>query len=309
MILRPAVDPELGLAPANLPVGASRFELDGVRGRFRAHVFRSQNATENADLLVVLPGAGRNADDYRNVWLETAMRRDLVVLALEFSERSYPLAAYNLAGTVRNLQYSKPEFERINKRSRVVRLNDDPFTAEAQTDQTQWLFTDIEQAIEHVCGVLGLNQARFDVFGHSAGAQVAHRMVLFRPGLAINKVVAANAGWYTFPETAVDLPLGIANSELATERLDQALTIDLVVLLGEKDNSDGAGGTLLRSSQLDALQGSHRFERGRRFFAAAQRAAIARDMKLNWSLQTVPNVGHDFRRMSAAAAEVLYPEQ
>lgn len=30
------------------------------------------------------------------------------------------------------------------------------------------------------------------------------------------------------------------------------------------------------------------------------------DLELNWKLEIVPGVGHDFRRMSEAAAEYLY---
>ncbi|MEO0366216.1 MAG: hypothetical protein AAF265_12035 [Pseudomonadota bacterium] len=307
MVLMPAVDPALGLAPTLIPAGAANFELEGSRGRYRVHAFRSPKASSDAQVLVVLPGAGRNANDYRNVWLETAMHQDLVVIALEFPESRYPLAAYNLGGVVRNLKFSRPKIERINQKSRVIRLNDTTFAAEAETDRSQWLFTDIRQSVDHIRSVLGLTRESFDVFGHSAGAQIAHRLVLFQPELELGRVVAANAGWYTFPDRDVDLPLGIANAAISVDQMRRVFAADLTVLLGEEDNNDGAGGTLLRSAQIDAMQGVHRFERGSRFFDSARQSADVAGMTFSWSRETVPGVGHNFREMSAAAAALLYP--
>jgi len=80
---------------------------------------------------------------------------------------------------------------------------------------------------------------------------------------------------------------------------------ELILLLGERDNGPGAGGTLLRTPQLDRY-GVYRLERGRRFFAAATERSRAIRSEFNWSLITVPDVGHDFRAMSRAAARRLY---
>ena len=38
-----------------------------------------------------------------------------------------------------------------------------------------------------------------DLFGHSAGSQVAHRFLLFKPTNKTNKVILSAAGWYTVP--------------------------------------------------------------------------------------------------------------
>jgi hypothetical protein len=38
----------------------------------------------------------------------------------------------------------------------------------------------------------------------------------------------------------------------------------------------------------------------------ASSTAVELDATINWKLEVVPNVGHDYRRMSEAAAEYLY---
>src|SRR5271155_4121645 len=38
------------------------------------------------------------------------------------------------------------------------------------------------------------------LYGHSAGGQFAHRLVLFMPNARYQRVVAANPGYYTMPQ-------------------------------------------------------------------------------------------------------------
>jgi ribulose 1,5-bisphosphate carboxylase large subunit-like protein len=42
------------------------------------------------------------------------------------------------------------------------------------------------------------------LFGHSAGARYAHRMVEFVPEAKAKMVIAANSGWYTLPDLNLD---------------------------------------------------------------------------------------------------------
>ena len=87
--------------------------------------------------------------------------------------------------------------------------------------------------------------------------------------------------------------------------LAESFACKLTLLLGERDNNAKAGGTLLRTPQLDRF-GVYRLERGRTFFAAAAERARALRTEFNWTLDTVPDVGHDFRAMSRAGALRLY---
>jgi pimeloyl-ACP methyl ester carboxylesterase len=308
MVLQPASESKLGFEPTTLPVGAANYELQDRSGRrFRVHYFRAPQTPDDAPILIVLPGAGRNAAQYRNAWLSTAMARKIVVLALEYPQRRFGFADYNMGGVVEPVDLSAIEFERINTRARVARADDASFEVRANTNRERWLFGDFATVFEHVRNAGALTQQRFDVFGHSAGAQLAHRLVLFQPDLPVRRVVAANAGWYTWPDASIALPFGIDTLGVAEAQIARALSAQLVVLLGEQDNSDAAGGTLLKTPLLDRLQGEHRLERGQRFFERARSVAQAGDLEFAWTLQVAPGVGHDFVQMSKVAGELLYP--
>lgn len=49
----------------------------------------------------------------------------------------------------------------------------------------------------------------YHFFAHSAGAQLLHRLLLFRPDPAASSIVVANSGSYTFPDLSWDFPYGL----------------------------------------------------------------------------------------------------
>jgi len=131
-------------------------------------------------------------------------------------------------------------------------------------------------------------------------------MVQFRPDAPITIAVAANAGWFTLPDTSVDLPFGMGGVADAESRLRRAFARKLVVLLGTADD-DPAHPYLNRMAGAMA-QGPHRLARGNYYFARARAAAASRAAAFNWQRVEVPGVGHSNRRMAPAAARVLARE-
>ena len=77
----------------------------------------------------------------------------------------------------------------------------------------------------------------------------------------------------------------------------------LVVLLGELDNNAQQG--RLDQTEMAMEQGSNRLERGSNFFAASKTVAEDNGFNFNWQIQVVPDVGHEYKRMSEAAAKLL----
>src|SRR5262249_18423379 len=150
-----------------------------------------------------------------------------------------------------------------------------------------WSYTVIEHLFDHVKRVTGNQSTTYNIYGHSAGAQFVHRMVLFMPQARIHVAVAANAGFYTMPVDSIDYPYGIGQSPLTVDRLGTAFQRRLVVLLGTAD-TDPNHPELCKTSEAEA-QGPHRFARGRRFFATAQAMARRLNARLNWRLATVPD--------------------
>ena len=147
----------------------------------------------------------------------------------------------------------------------------------------------------------------YDMFGHSAGGQVLHRLTLFHPQSKADRLLAGNSGWYTVPTFSDTFPYGLENSTATAEQTVKALQANLVVFLGELDDETETRGDLVRTPEVD-VQGISRFQRGQYFFRKAMETAQQLNAKFNWQLKVVPNVGHDVQRMSEAAAEYLYSD-
>ena len=308
MTLAPADEAALGFEPAELPAGAGRFQVRGgsVRQdrRITVHYYRPEGFTPSSDILLVVPGSGRNGGAYRNAWLEPSIRSGTLVAALGYPESDYDFAAYQLGGVAAEVDWRNARIDR-RERSTVVHLGDEDIEVRINQDASSWLFNDFDRIFEQVRAAAGSARHDYDLFGHSAGAQVLHRMVLFHGPSAARRIVAANAGFYTRPDPTEPFPLGLAGTGIADGALARAFGVELTLLLGELDNDDDAGGTLLHTPALDR-RGLGRRDRGQAFFEAARRQAARIGAPFHWRLQRVPRVGHDHRAMSAAAARLLF---
>jgi len=241
----------------------------------RVHYFKPARAGVETPILFIMHGAGRNADGYRDVWIGPAEEHGWLIVAPEFTKREYPgTHAYNLGNV----------FTKDRRRN----------------PPAQWGFAAIERIFAEIVGRTGSRCRTFGIYGHSAGAQFVHRMMLFRPDAPIGVAVAANAGWYTLPDIGVEWPYGMGSIEGAGSTHADAFAKKLIVLLGSAD-TDTAGRYLNRSEGAMA-QGPHRFARGAYFFAQAQAVAAEQGATFAWEKVEVPGVGHSNRRMAPAAA-------
>ncbi len=309
MTLQPAGEVQLGPSPAEIPMGAGRFTMAGRSGapgsRITIHYFRPARFHERSPILLVVPGAGRNGGDYRNDWLETAERTGALIASLEYPEEMYDFAAYHLGGVASEVVQRNARVER-RPGATVVRMDDDDLDVRVEPDRSRWLFPDLDRVFEQLKAATGSTEERYACFGHSAGGQILHRAALFHPTLKASHIVAGNAGFYTLPDPAEAYPLGLGGTGVTDEEVRRALGAPLTLLLGELDNGDDAGGTLLHTPAVDR-QGLGRLDRGRTFFAAGQALAERIGAPFGWGLEVVPGVGHDHVGMAAAAARLLFP--
>lgn len=280
-----------------LAAGGLGREATGIE----VHYYLPQSFTPRSPVLLVIPGAGRDGDEYRDAWIETADRVGALVASLGYPEAHYDFAAYHLGGVVRDL--TLPAGARD---SNVVRIRDEDIVFTPNPEPDTWLFNDFDRVFGLLKRATGSDQVGYDMFGHSAGGQILHRLVLFHPHSRAQRIIAANAGFYTLPNLDLPMIVGMAGSGVSEATLAQAFSRPLTLLLGEADNGDAAGGTILHTPLVDQ-QGLGRLDRGRYFFAQAEQRARAMNVPLAWRLRTVPGVGHNFRAMSQAAASLLYP--
>ena len=230
-----------------------------------------------AEILFVIPGAQRDAEAYRSDWVPLVKDRSVLVIVPEFGEDDYPDSAYNLGNLMDD--------------------NHDPRPPE------EWTFSVIEALFDQVVADIHSHEKGFDMYGHSAGAQFVHRFIEFTGGDRVRTAVAANAGWYTFPDDSEDFPYGLDDSPLQQDDMGPAFASNLVILLGADDiDSDD---DLLRHDDESDDQGENRLERGLSFYLAARSTAEDESLSFNWRLQVVPGVGHDHTAMAKAAASLL----
>lgn len=228
-------------------------------------------------ILIAMHGMGRNAQSMRNAWSAFAAERGVIVAAPEFDAAHFPKAAqYNLGNT---------HDEKGRPRPREA-----------------WTFSIIEDLFRDLRTRTGSQVQHYSLFGHSAGAQFAHRLLLNLPDAHVARVISANAGYYVMPD-ASPAPYGFAASGIDDKMACEAYARPLLILLGGADN-DPAHPQLNNSAGAKA-QGPHRLARGQAFHAATEAHAARLKCPYRWALEVVPGVAHESDKMSRAAQATL----
>lgn len=283
-----------------LILAAHRAEaLDGELGRyvFNDHeagrlitvwYAKPANFSAATPIVMVLHGKKRNAQSYRDVWKKYADEYGLMILAPEFSEQLFPGRQYSRG----NYFALTPAEARKNK------------TRPQINDPRVWSF----RIPDKIFADFGINrertsQKKYYLYGHSAGAQFAHRMLELLPDSRVEMAVIANSGWYTLPDLRESWPYGLEGSMVKPENVKEFLALPLLILLGEKDTDPQHPG-LRRNAKADR-QGTNRLLRGQYFFRYA--AKLAGDLKtpFGWRLHIVPEATHSNKAMASAAAAFI----
>ncbi len=239
--------------------------------------YNAPDDPSSAQILIVMTGAHRDGEAYREDWLPIVKGRNTLLLVLEFPKDDYPgSSSYN--------------------QGNVLDTNGDINPPEA------WTFNVVEALFDAVVHDTNSNAKDYALFGHSAGGQFVHRFMEFTHENHVRIAVAANAGWYTMPDQDVEFPYGLKNSSLSSRELRDAFSRHLVILLGAND-IDPKDPLLQRDRRTDA-QGDNRLSRGLNFYQTSRDVAREGDA-FNWALTVVPGAAHDHKRMAEAAAPLL----
>ena len=286
-----------------LNIGQGKFRWDDNTGQsdpdkpVDVYYYRPEVITEETPVWMIMHGTGRNADDYRDYFIDEAKKQGALVIAPKFSARDWDgSTGYNLG----NISASNSDLTPVQERD--------------------WSFSKIEPLFDYVVNEVEpkLNTDGYYMFGHSAGAQFVHRFMAWKPEARVKLAVAANAGWYTVPQSdesgyKYDWPYSTSQAPdynsannvydpFPLDNLDNFLSSELVVLLGEEDRKRTSN---LRQTKEADTQGRNRFERGQYFYVEGRDEAQARGVEFNWELQTVPGIGHEGDQMAIPAAELF----
>ena len=284
-------DPVSETAPGTLSLhhGSGQFTFHDARGNadrpitVRYHMPEGHNP--ETPIVVVMHGNSRAGERYFNDWEPHAASYGFLLLVPVFDTDSYPGNQwYNLGN--------------------VFPDADSPSASDGvRNPESAWTFTAIEHLFDAVRTATGSTRTTFRIFGHSAGSQFVHRLLMTRPDAPIERVVAANAGWYTMPDESTAWPYGLGASGFEVAGLTGLLQLPVTVLLGDADTITTSSN--LRRTPEAMLQGPHRFTRGHTFYTAAQSAAESLGVPFGWALDTVPGAGHSNALMAPRAAEIL----
>lgn len=262
--------------------GGFKHEKDSIE----VHYYKPEDYQPHFSIILVLPGGGRNGDTYRDTWIKLAEEYNLLVLSPSYSRDHYPRTAdYNLG--------------RLAKSSLIAGPSRNSNAEEA------WIFDDFDRIFDRAAQMVGSTEKGYDIFGHSAGGQIAHRLALFNPNSKANRIVAANSGWYTLPSFNNKFPYGLKKVALTDENLTKSFSSKLILLLGELDNENETRGHLRKTKQAKA-QGSGRFARGMFFYETAVDESKRLGCDFQWKKEIVKGVGHSYKKMGLAAARYLY---
>lgn len=287
--------------------GSGQYLIEGGKGYqdkvIRVYYHRPQNFTPDSPILLVIPGSGRDADEYRDSWIKASEKYGLLILSPKYAEQEYNFGAYHLGGVLHSMNLKSCITRKEN--SNIVELDEPNFRYEINSNEEEWIFNDFDRLFDGAVAAIGSSQTMYDIFGHSAGGQILHRMVLFHPHSKANRILASNSGFYTMPDHKSEMPFGLEQTPVNVQELKSSFGNKLVLFLGELDNENESGGLLLRSPTVDK-QGLHRLARGKYFYKEGKLKAERMNTPFNWKLEVIPNTGHDFRKMGAAAAEYLY---
>jgi hypothetical protein len=246
------------------------------------HVPESSN--KKTPILIVLDGSGRFAESLRNDFIVETDKRGFIVLSIEFSSQYFPGSdSYNL--------------------NNMFADGDNP-SAATQNEKSEWTSSAIEPLFQNFKTLIGNESEKFDLFGFSAGSQLAQRFLIFDSGASLNRVVLASAGWYNVPNDAVDFPYGLNLSPLAEVDKSALFAIETYIIVGQNDTDPNSYS--LRHNSIVDKQGDTRFQRAQYFYEKSRLLALDGGYAYNWNYKSIPNTGHESAPIASFTAGFLY---
>jgi len=242
------------------------------------HAARPQVWHAGLPVLLVHHGVARNGRDYRDYWLPHVDSGRFLAIAIEFPEACFPEYLWYNFGNLHAADGSA-------------------------NDRAKWTFGIDTRLFDSLRSQGITTTQRYGLFGHSAGGQYVHRMLSFGYRERVAVAVSANAGTYAMPDLSVQWPWGLGSTDVTAEDLRALLAFPLTVMAGTDDIK--TTGRFFPKGPKSLKQGPTRHARAHSYLATGLRAAAELGVPLAWTVIDVPDVGHDGRRMSDAAAPLI----
>lgn len=253
----------------------------------KLYYYLPEKFTNDSRIVFVFHGDERNAKDYRGAWINKATQYNFMVVVPEFSETNFPGGdRYNLGN---------------------VFVDGDNPSASTLNPEAEWTYSIIEPLFDFVKQKVANASESYLVFGHSAGAQFAHRFVMFKPDARFDMVVASASGWYTAVDLDTNFPYGFKNCPLDEINLSNLFSEKIIIQVGDLDNDPNSAG--LRHNEFADVQGLNRLDRSKYFFENSRQLATKSSMAFNWKYIEIKDLGHDYKVASSKAADLMFSDQ
>ena len=241
-------------------------------------------STENSPILIVLAGAGRNAEDLRNEFVEHSNLKGFIVVVPEFLDQFFSGSdGYNL--------------------NNMFADGDNPSSA-TQNPKTEWTSSCIDPIFTYFKSLISNQSESFDVLGFSAGSQLVQRFLIFDSEANFNRIVLASAGWYNMPNDTVNFPYGLNLSGVETINKAAFFSKETYIIVGQND-TDPNSFNLRHTAEAD-LQGNTRFERAQYFYEQCRKLALTGNFQFNWQYKSINGAGHESAPITSYTAGLLY---
>ncbi len=255
-------------------------EASAVREKpIRVWYYSPTDRPDTLPIVIMLHGAERNASGYLDSWIPVANLHQYVVVAPEFSKEDYAGAARYNQGNV----FSEKQ--------------------DAFLPASKWTFSVIEPLFDFVQQQTDNGYPWYYLSGHSAGAQFVHRFLYFVPNNRAQRVMMANAGWYTLPDAQLEFPFGLARTPVQADHLQMVFNKEVYLVLGESD-TDTTSANFQKGSEYNR-QGLNRYERGRNYFSHCTKRAADLNTPFRWRLISLPGVAHSNAETAKAAGALF----
>jgi len=229
----------------------------------------------NTQILFVIHGNNRNAEDYISAWIPFIENKNIIVVA--------------------------PKFDKKNFRYFFL-LESATSTGEINKNSDEYINKSISLFFNFFKSKYSLDTNKYKMFGHSAGAQFTHRYMLLSDDRRISNAVIANAGWYTFLN-GENFPYGIKNTpiDISNDHIKWFMSNKASLLIGNNDTKLNN----VNSSKGAMRQGVTRVDRANTYFKSLVNIADTNNIPFRWSFKVIDGVSHDYTKMTTEAAKIL----
>lgn len=236
-----------------------------------------EEINNQTQVLFIIHGGARDSEKYLDIWKKFTDDKNIILVAPEFKRADYE------------------DYEYLNISDDYGVLN---------KNLNEHLHNSLSIFFSFFKSKYNLEIDTYKLYGHSGGAQFAHRLLLFSDYDNVSSAVIAGAGSYTFLNNE-NYPYGLKESNhLSDKKIKRYLSQRVTFLIGNQDIKKFES-SKKNNIQAKAMQGNNRFEVGINYFNNLITVSERQKIPLRWKFQIAKGVAHDNEKMSLLASEIL----